>query len=103
MEVESGERPVVGVNLFPSAAEPLEVFAVDPGAEAEQVAAVRRVRDSRDAEAVERALDELSASAKAGANVVPACVTAVEAYATVGEIVDRLREVHGRWTPTTAF
>lgn len=103
VEVESGERPVVGVNLFPSAAEPLEVFAVDPGAEAEQVAAVRRVRDKRDAEAVERALDELSAAAKAGANVVPACVTAVEAYATVGEIVDRLREVHGRWRPTTAF
>jgi methylmalonyl-CoA mutase N-terminal domain/subunit len=30
-------------------------------------------------------------------------VTAVSAYATVGEIVDVLRAVYGRWQPTNTF
>lgn len=103
VEVETGQRPVVGVNLFPSDPEPMEVFTVDPALEAQQVKALHQLRARRDPDAVERALDDLSAVAKSGDNVVPACVEAVEAYATVGEIVDRLRDVHGRWTPTTSF
>jgi methylmalonyl-CoA mutase N-terminal domain/subunit len=30
-------------------------------------------------------------------------VQAVKAYATVGEIVDVLRSVHGGWTPTATY
>jgi methylmalonyl-CoA mutase N-terminal domain/subunit len=39
----------------------------------------------------------------AGENVMPATIEAVSAYATIGEVVDVLREVHGSWTPTAAF
>jgi methylmalonyl-CoA mutase N-terminal domain/subunit len=41
--------------------------------------------------------------ARAGENVLPACVEAVSAYATVGEIVAVLREVHGDWRPAVAY
>ncbi len=34
---------------------------------------------------------------------MPACVEAVKAYATVGEIVGRLRTVFGEWRPTGAY
>ncbi len=102
-EVESGDRVVVGVNRYPSQTEPLEVFEIDPAAEASQVAAVRQVRDERDGAAVESALDRLAAAARAGANVLPATIEAVRAYATIGEIAAVLRGVHGEWQPTAAY
>ena len=101
--VDSGERTVVGLNRFTSAAAPFEVFAHDPASEAEQVSNLQRVRHTRDDQAVRAALAELDVAARAGENVVPACVTAVSAYATVGEMVDVLRAVYGRWEPTNMF
>ena len=43
------------------------------------------------------------AAAEAGENIVPACVGAVSAYATVGEIADVLRGVYGTWVPSGTF
>ena len=101
--VDSGERTVIGVNRFTSAAAPFEVFALDPASEAEQVANLLEVRARRDNAAVQAALADLEAAARAAENIVPACVTAVSAYATVGEIVDVLRGIYGRWQPTNTF
>lgn len=101
--VESGERVVVGVNKYAVPPEPVEVFTVDPGVEAEQVAAVKTVREQRDAAAVDSALAGLREAAAAGENIVEPCIAAVAAYATVGEIVSVLRDVHGSWTPTADF
>ena len=101
--VDSGERTVIGVNRFTSAAAPFEVFALDPASEAEQVANLLGVRARRDNSAVQAALADLEAAARADENIVPACVTAVSAYATVGEIVDVLRGIYGRWQPTNTF
>ncbi|MDQ1604310.1 MAG: methylmalonyl-CoA mutase, N-terminal domain [Actinomycetota bacterium] len=102
-QVETGERAVIGVNRHASPTEPLEVFTVDAGLEQEQCARLRQVRAGRDSAAVDAALATLEEAAGAGENVVPACIAAVRAYATVGEIVDRLRRVHGSWTPSTAW
>jgi len=95
--VESGATTVIGVNKHASPPDPIEVFAVDPALEAEQVATVRSVRAGRDADAVRKALAALREAAYTGANVVEPCVTAVRAYATVGEIAGVLRDVHGSW------
>jgi methylmalonyl-CoA mutase N-terminal domain/subunit len=102
-EVETGERPLVGVNRFASPAPSLEVFTLDAEMEARQVKAVQEVRAHRDAARVGAALTALREAAGGGANIVPACVAAVHAYATVGEVVGVLRDVHGAWHPTTAF
>ena len=102
-EVESGERIVVGVNKYAAPTEPLEVFAADPGTEESQVRAVREVGGRRDPRAVEAALADLRDAAAAGDNVVPATVAAVQAYATVGEVVSVLRDVHGTWVPSATF
>ncbi|MFI7008796.1 methylmalonyl-CoA mutase [Streptomyces sp. NPDC050145] len=97
MAVERGERTVVGVNRFPEAAEPLDVFSVDAEGEARQAQAVRDVRANRDEGAAQRALTALGKAAAEGANVLPATINAVKAYATVGEMVEVLRSVHGSW------
>jgi methylmalonyl-CoA mutase N-terminal domain/subunit len=102
-DVESGSRVVVGVNRHPSDTDPLEVFALHPQTEAEQVESVRAVRAGRDAAAVTAALDKLRAAAAAGHNVLPATVAAVTVHATVGEVVGVLRDVHGSWAPTATF
>jgi methylmalonyl-CoA mutase, N-terminal domain len=102
-EVDSGERVVIGVNRFPAEAEPLEVFTPDPAMEAAQAAAVRDVRCRRDERRWKTAMDQLRESARGGDNILPACVEAVSAYATVGEICSALRDVHGSWVPTTVY
>ncbi len=93
----------MGVNRWPAQTEPLEVFAIDPAMEAEQAGSVQRLRAQRDAQEVSRCLDDLYEAVRAGDNVVPATVAAVKAYATIGEIVQRIRQVHGAWRPTTAY
>ncbi len=101
--VESGERVVVGVNKFPAEAEPLEVFRIDEATEAAQVGAVRKVRAERNQPEVDSALARLSADVAAGRSVMPATIEAVQAYATIGEIVAVLEQHLGRWQPTDAF
>jgi methylmalonyl-CoA mutase N-terminal domain/subunit len=101
--VESGARTVVGVNKFPAASEPLDIFRVDPAAESGQIRAVTELRGRRDVAAVKAALGELRDAASAGDNILPTTIAAVTVYATIGEIVDVLLGVHGAWVPTAHF
>ena len=103
MAIESGEKKVVGVNAFQSESAPFKPFEINPKSESEQVASVKAVRAKRDNKAVTVALENLLAVAKSGENVVPATVEAIKAYATVGEIVNELRKVYGKWQPTKIF
>ena len=106
MAIESGEKKVVGVNAFQSESAPFKPFEINPKSESEQVASLKAVRAKRDNKAVTAALENLLTIAKAGDNVVPATVEAIKAYATVGEIVNELRNVLRRcekaWV-TTVF
>ena len=101
--VESGERTVIGVNRFASPSAPIEVFRSDPAGEQQQRESLAAVRARRSPDEVERCLDLVEGAARSGENVVPACVEAVKAYATVGEIVARLLGVFGSWRPSRAF
>ena len=101
LEVEKGTRRVVGVNCHVDEGESVEAepFVVDPAVEAGQVARVRRVRAERDQARAAKALDTLEATARAGEPIVEATIEAVRSLATVGEISDRLRAVHGGYRP----
>ena len=101
--VDSGERTVIGVNTFVTDHVAFDVFTIDPESERSQVASLQDVRARRDDAAVAAGLAAVKAAAEAGENIVPACVIAVSAYATVGEISDVLRGVYGTWTPSGAF
>ena len=103
MEIESGERKLVGVNLFKADTPPYKAFEINPKSEAGQVAALRAVRASRDNDQVASTLANLLKAAQAGENIMETCIAAVKAYATVGEIVNELRKVYGKWIPTRAF
>ena len=68
---------------------------IDPDGERRQVERVRRVRAERSAEAWTAAMDRLEATARGDGNLMPPILEAVRAYATVGEISDRLRVAWG--------
>jgi methylmalonyl-CoA mutase N-terminal domain/subunit len=61
---------------------------------------VRGLRARRDRAAWAAALDALEATARSSGNLVPAIVDAVLAWATVGEISNRLRAVFGEHRET---
>jgi methylmalonyl-CoA mutase N-terminal domain/subunit len=96
-EIERGDRIVVGVNRFRDdepAARPT-ILRIDPEGERRQIASLRRVRAERDATAWAAALGRLEDVARGDDNLMPPIIEAVAAYATVGEIADRLRAVWG--------
>ena len=94
--VDSGDQVVVGVNKFrdDEVATP-PTHRIDPEGERRQIERVRKVRAERSAEAWGSAMDELERVALADGNLMPAILAAVRAYATVGEISDRLRVTWG--------
>ena len=94
--VESGERTIVGVNRFVSEDRSgMGTHRIDPGIEKQQRRRLARVRASRDAKAVERALDSIAEAAESRENLLPVMIRAVECEATLGEISDRLRKIFG--------
>jgi methylmalonyl-CoA mutase N-terminal domain/subunit len=101
-EREQGERPIVAHNIhrLPDEAESHEVefqrFRQD--VVDDQLRRLHGVRATRDKSEVERTLAVVGTAAAQGENVMPAIVQAVRAYCTVGEIMARLRVVHGEWT-----
>ncbi len=103
MAIESGERKLVGVNLFKADTPPYKAFEINPESEAGQVAALHAVRAGRDNALVAVTLANLHKAAQADENIMETCIAAVKAYATVGEIVNELRKTYGRWIPTRAF
>jgi methylmalonyl-CoA mutase N-terminal domain/subunit len=94
--IDTGEQVVVGVNKFrdDEIATP-PTHKIDPDGERRQIERVRRVRAERSAATWTDAMDELERVARADGNLMPAILEAVRAYATVGEISDRLRVAWG--------
>jgi methylmalonyl-CoA mutase, N-terminal domain len=94
--IDTGDQVVVGVNRFTDdEVTTPSTHRIDPEGERRQVERVRRVRAERSADAWTRAMDDLEGVARADGNLMPAILAAVRAYATVGEISDRLRVTWG--------
>jgi methylmalonyl-CoA mutase N-terminal domain/subunit len=96
--VESGEQVVVGVNRFQAEEErPIPTLRIDPEIERTQVARLNALRARRDAAKSHTALEEVERRARGTENLMPSILTAVESYATVGEISDALRRAFGEY------
>lgn len=104
LEIDGGERVVVGVNRFQlDEEEPYEPLRVDPAIEAEQCARLDRLRADRDQAAVDRALDAMRRAAQGSDNVLWPMREAHAVGATGGEVSDALREVWGKYVPRDVF
>ena len=97
-DIESGEKVLVGVNRFTQQEEVNpNVFRVDDAIRRQQVEKIIRLKAERNNNDVSRALQNLTIAAKGNDNLMPYILTAVECYATLGEIADTLRNIFGEY------
>ena len=104
-QLERGERIIVGVNAFADTVEDEDpvILRIDHQVEVDQVARLRRLRETRDNGSVRTRLDALREVAMGDDNVMPAMMDAVRARATEGEIVETLRTVFGSYRESPVF
>jgi methylmalonyl-CoA mutase, N-terminal domain len=99
-KLASGEIAKVAVNCHVGdqpveADRDVELYGFDSKVAEAQVARLARVRRERDGRAAARALAQLHDEARGTANLMPAILEAVRAYATLGEINGALKDVFG--------
>jgi methylmalonyl-CoA mutase N-terminal domain/subunit len=105
-KLESGERPVVGVNRFQTDEPPPEVegYEMDTAGRQRQLERLAQVRSTRDQERAQRALDALRAASRdATVNLMPLLVECAHSYCSVGEMVRVLREEWGSFQQPVVF
>ena len=103
-EIDQHQRTIVGVNDY-LMEENIKVptLYVDYEGEKAQIARLNRIRQQRDQQAVQRALDNLSRVCEGKENTMPAIIEAVKTYATLGEIMNIFRKVFGDYMEPAVF
>ncbi|MEM1329930.1 MAG: methylmalonyl-CoA mutase family protein [Planctomycetota bacterium] len=98
-ECEAGDRVIVGLNEYVDADEerPIDILTIPDSVETEQVDRLAKFKDARDDDGVARALDAIREAARAGENVMPSLVEGALANCTLGEMVQAMADVYGRY------
>ena len=102
----AGEQVVVGVNKYVDPPEPssIEIHRTDPEAATRQVGRLTRTRLERDGALVARLLNRLGEeAADPSRNLMPTTIELVKARASLGEIVQRLKQVFGSYVEVPVF
>ncbi|WP_367864252.1 methylmalonyl-CoA mutase [Pedobacter sp. WC2423] len=98
VEVEEATRVIVGVNKFTQEKEGItDTLRIDESIRTIQTDKINQLKKERNNEDVAIALANLKKGAESTENLMPLILTAVEAYATLGEIADVLRSVFGEY------
>ena len=98
-KIDSGADIIVGVNKYPPETEvPIEILEVDNSAVRDtQIARLEKLRQERNDEEVERALQAITKSAETGeGNLLELAIDAARKRATLGEISYAMEKVWGR-------
>jgi len=104
LEIESGERVIVGVNRFQVDEKPARnLMHIDSALYEKRRAELATMKAGRDSTRVQAALARLKETAEGTANLMPAIIEAVDVYATLGEVCDVLRSVFGEYESDASF
>jgi methylmalonyl-CoA mutase, N-terminal domain len=99
--IEQGTRPVVGVNKFVTQDDDeVEIQQIEEQAAHRQIERVKELRKNRDNDAVQKALQNLEATARGTDNLLYPMKEALRLRATLGEVSDTLRSVFDEYHPT---
>lgn len=96
----SGERPVIGVNMFVQEEEDVEIetHPHDPETERRQIERLNRVKNNRDEEKVQSMLRQLKEQAEdESVNLMPITIELVKEGASMGDIVETLKGIWGTY------
>jgi len=103
---QSGQKPVIGVNKYVEEDEKvdIETHPYDPTTADRQIARLQNVRATRDNQKLNILLEQLVEVAKDEAqNIMPITIELVEAGATMGDIVEKLRTLWGTYRENPVF
>nr|WP_320016894.1 methylmalonyl-CoA mutase [uncultured Desulfobacter sp.] len=100
--IDQGKDIIVGVNKYQTEEKfEFDVLEVPATVRDEQIAKLKEIKAKRDNHAVQKSLEAITACAESDGNLLEACIPAVRARATVGEISDAMEKIFGRYTATT--
>jgi len=102
--IDQGLDVIVGVNKYKLQDEKIdfEVREVPSTVRDEQVARINEIKASRDNDAVQKALDDMTEAAKSGnGNLLELALPAIRARATIGEVTQAMEKVFDRFVATT--
>lgn len=96
-KVDKNEFTIVGVNDYVVDKEPIpfNILKISEEAHEKQIQRLKDLRRRRDNQAVAIALNEVREGARKGINMMEPILNAVKAYATLGEIVNAMKEIYG--------
>lgn len=99
-ECENHDRIIVGVNEYVDQEEgrPIDILTIPDSVETEQVERLSEFKARRDKDGVSRALDAIREAARNNDNVMPTLVEGALANCTMGEMVQAMADVYGRYT-----
>jgi methylmalonyl-CoA mutase, N-terminal domain len=98
--IDSGDRPIVGVNRHRGEGVEVPLFRLDETTVRRQSWRLAELRERRDSAAVRRTLAAVEEAARSTENLLPPILAAVRAYATIGEICGVLAGVFGEYRET---
>ena len=103
--LSENRKTMVGVNDFVNEDEPLTIpiLEIDESVEPNQIASIKRLKESRDNVAVKDCLDKLEKAARTKENLIPHMLDCSRAYATEGEITEALIKVFGEFREQSFF
>lgn len=100
-EMEAGDRVIVGVNAYADGNDEhsVEILQIGHKVETDQCDQLEAFKAKRDDDTVKRALDAIRNASRGGdTNVMPALIDGAEAGATLGEMVQAMADIYGRYT-----
>jgi methylmalonyl-CoA mutase N-terminal domain/subunit len=99
-ECEAHDRIIVGVNEYADGNDdrPIDILTIPDSVETEQVDRLARFKKARDPATVAKALDTIRESCRANENVMPALIDGALADCTLGEMVQAMADIYGRYT-----
>jgi len=95
-EIDMQVRQVIGVNAYLDEKEPeIPLLKIDPEGYLNQVNRIDELKKDRDQGHVGQALDRLRIACQGTENTMPHILEVVHAYATLGEIMEVMKDVFG--------
>ena len=103
-EVENREKTIVAVNQFQQK-EPCTVplLKIDEGIAKQQEEELNQLKQDRENEKVTEKLKNLKEAAQGTENLMPYIMDAIRAYASIGEIINTLKEIFGEYHEDSIF
>ena len=99
-ECEAGDRTIVGVNEYidPNDERQIDILTIGEEVENDQITRLTDFKDRRDPQGVTSALNTIREAARNGDNVMPSLVEGALANCTLGEMVQAMADIYGRYT-----